>query len=96
MLCGKYFPRFNLLLLDGSQLFGNAFSCFLEKIYNLKLFCTDTENNVSISLCQEAKTLLETCLESSSREIFAAAKDYISLHKIYCNTVIYFNLKYLE
>jgi hypothetical protein len=92
---GKYFPRYNILLIDGKNIFTNAFGCFLEKIYELRLF-DQKEDTITITSSKEIDELLLLCLEAYTTSSFKQARHYIKQNKLYCNIVIYFNLKYLD
>lgn len=94
-MCGKYFPRYSILLIDGKNIFTGAFECFLEKIYNLSLF-KKTDNDLSIPSTEETSSIMMMCLDYSLAEAIKLSNKYIKDNKIFCNTVVYFNLDYLE
>lgn len=92
---GKYFPRYNILLIKGENIFTDAFDCFLEKIYHLSLFLKE-QNKVVICLTAETSDILLQCLNHSLENNINKCFLFKKEHKIFCNTVIYFNLKNIE
>ena len=92
---GKYFPRYNLLLIDGKDVFCKAFRCFLERVHDLSLF-EQEEGNITISTTSEIKTLISLCLKDALHSSVHEANIFIKQQKIFCNIIIYYNLKYIE
>ena len=92
---GKYFPRYNILLIKGKNIFTDAFDCFIEKIYQLSLFLKE-QDKIVINITAETSDMLLQCLNHSLENNINECYLFKKEHKIYCNTVIYFNLKYLE
>ncbi len=94
-MSGIYFPKYSILLIDGKQIFANAFTCFLENIYQLSLY-TKTQNNITIPEIKETKDLLLSCLINEKNSFLKIGQNFIKENNIYCNTVVCFNLSYLE
>lgn len=92
---GKYFPRYNLLLIEGKSIFINAFECFLEKIYILNLY-QKQDNVITISPSAEIFNLLYGCFVSSVEELAIKTKNFVKNTNKYCSTVIYFNLQHID
>ena len=92
---GIYFPKYNILLLDGKQVFDNAFICFLESVYQLSLY-TKTQTDIIIPQIKETEDLLFSCLINERETHFKLGSSFIKDNKIYCNIVVCFNLAYLE
>lgn len=92
---GKYFPRYNILLIDGKDIFAAAFECFLERIYSLSLYLKK-DNDISIPSTEETKNILILCLNLAIDTAIKQARKYIKDSKVFCNIVVYFNLNYLE
>ena len=92
---GVYFPKYNLLLLNGKNIFINAYECFLEKAYILQLYKVDS-NNVSLDCTPQVIELLISCLQTSVQQSHETAQLYIRNNKIYCNIVTCFSLTFLQ
>ena len=73
-----YYPKYNIILINGNDIFIDAFICFLDKIYI-----------TSSSSIKETKIILNNCLYS----YFLNVLNNTSLScKQYKNIVFYYNL----
>ena len=91
----NYYPKFNILLVDGKEVFNTIFTCFLDIMYQLSSFKEDSVGNVHIPACDETKEILYKCLLTAEEHI-KPIKHHIKQNKLYCNIIIYFNLQDLE
>lgn len=92
---GVYFPKYNLLLLNGKNIFINAYECFLEKAYTLQLYKYNNDN-ISIECTPEVVELLTSCLSASVGAAQKEAHNFINKNKIYCKVVVCFSLTFLQ
>ena len=72
-----YYPKYNITLIDGSDIFIKSFVCFLDKIYILKI-----DNS------KEAKNILIECLDILFENSLLEAKKQT---KQYCHFIFYIN-----
>lgn len=89
------YPKYNILLIDGSTFFDEAFTCFLDHIYSLNLHTTNLDQEIYITPSADVIDILHSCLLHIHTDI-KESKKFINTHKIYCNIVLYFNLQDLE
>lgn len=89
------YPKFNILLLDGRDIFSTSFVCFLDTVYQLSSFVKQEDGQVSIPMSADTKDILYTCILTIEKDI-KLLKATLKDKNIYCNIIIYFNLQDLE
>lgn len=91
----NYYPKFNLLLVDGREIFNTAFTCFLDIMYQLSSFKKNDDGDMYLHACDNTKKILSTCL-LSTEEYIKIIKLHMKQNKLFCNIILYFNLQDLE
>lgn len=89
----NYYPKHNLLLVDGNVSIEDAFLCFVDNIYKLQIIDTAADK---IKVDRAALDILSICLLDSFNTSTKHYKNIIRQNKIYCKIVFCFNFDKLS
>lgn len=88
----NYYPKYNIILINGNACIEHAFLCFLDSIYEFKLVDLSTDKIVAD---YSSFDILNTCLSDSFNFFIKQYKQIIKQKKIYCQVVFCFNINKL-
>lgn len=94
-MCGIYYPKNNLLLIDGTKILQQSLLNFLDKIYILKLY-EEIDNSILIPVNKVSKKLLLNNFTEQFLYFLNKASLYIKQENIYCNICICFCTNFLD
>ena len=92
---GLYYPKNNLLLIDGTPIIQQSFLLFLDKIYILDIYKKEN-SNVFIPIDSNSKKIL---IDSFINQFLITINSfllYIKREDIYCNMCVCFSSSFLE